>query len=223
MSRVEAAPGSLTLGAARLLIADLDTTPAPNLKSSARAGGFADSAERRAGRFQASRCSAPAERTRRGRYGGRRTSPADRHRRRRAGDARGQQGREGVHWQVLRPRCRHSHGRDQASTLGIGGEVEFQIRTGLHVQKQAIRGSCRALRPGRSRSRRDRAGSPGRNGVLQSDSTRRRMPRSFAEQRLKGSCPVALRLERQRDGLRHRLIWRSPLGIRSTRKRPPTS
>ena len=121
-------------------------------------------------------------------------------------------GRRAYHWQALRPRAATATGDQRINSFGIGGEVE--VRTGLHVQKQAHRLARRPLRPRRGARVRTWCASSGRTGCSSPSSTSRADATLLAEQRLKGSCPWLFAWNGREMAFVTDLIWRSPLGLR---------
>ncbi len=124
-------------------------------------------------------------------------------------------GGKSYHWQSIRPRATTATGDQRINSFGIGGEVE--VRTGLHAQKQVIGSPGRPLRTGRGRPRRGRPHhlAQRRSAIGVRSRGRRRDRREPAAERL---VPVAVCLERQRDGLRDRLHL--ALAARPSHQRP---
>ena len=118
--------------------------------------------------------------------------------------------RSRYHWQVIRPRAATAVGDQRINSFGIGGEVE--VRTGLHVQKQAHHRPARPLRPRRRARGPTSCASSGRTARSSPSSTKGQRTRSSAEQRLKGSCPWLFAWNGPEMAFVTDLLWRSPLG-----------
>lgn len=115
------------------------------------------------------------------------------------------------HWQVFRPRAATAHGDQRINSFGIGGTVE--VRTGLHTQKQTIGSPLVHFGLGdATQTTVLRIVWP--NGVLQSDFDQPADASILADQRLKGSCPWLFAWNGREMAFVTDLIWRSPLGLR---------
>jgi Tfp pilus assembly protein PilF len=210
ITRVEAAAGSLTPGAARLLIADLDNNAGADLIVAGPAASRVLLSDAR-GAFKPHGAPLPlsvrsvADMEGRGRLqligigeGGRAVRAVGR-------------GGKAYHWQVVRPRAATATGDQRINSFGIGGEVE--IRTGLHVQKQAIAAPVVHFGLGEA-ARAEIVRITWPNGVLQSEFDKAADAAILAEQRLKGSCPWLFAWNGSEMAFVTDLIWRSPLGLR---------
>ncbi len=114
-------------------------------------------------------------------------------------------------WQALRTRAATATGDQRINSFGIGGEAE--VRTGLHVQKQAIAAPYVHFGLGEAASA-DVIRITWPNGVLQSEFDKPADTTVMASQRLKGSCPWLFAWNGREMAFVTDLIWRSPLGLR---------
>jgi Tfp pilus assembly protein PilF len=114
-------------------------------------------------------------------------------------------------WQALRPRAATATGDQRINSFGIGGEAE--VRTGLHVQKQAIAAPYVHFGLGEAASA-DIIRITWPNGVLQSEFDKPADAVVAASQRLKGSCPWLFAWNGREMAFVTDLLWRSPLGLR---------
>jgi hypothetical protein len=114
-------------------------------------------------------------------------------------------------FQVLRPRAATATGDQRINSFGIGGEAE--LRTGLHVQKQAITAPAVHFGLGAAASA-DVLRITWPNGVLQSEFDKPADTTVQASQRLKGSCPWLFAWNGREMAFVTDVIWRSPLGLR---------
>jgi Tfp pilus assembly protein PilF len=120
-------------------------------------------------------------------------------------------GGKAYHWQAVRPRARTATGDQRINSFGIGGEIE--VRTGLHVQKQAIAAPVVHFGLGEA-GRAEVARITWPNGVLQSEFDLAADNAISASQRLKGSCPWVFAWNGREMSFVTDFIWRSPLGLR---------
>ena len=203
-------PAPLTVGDARLLVADLDNNAAGDLVISTRtasrvllaAGG---------GSFRAA---GPDN------LPGGITSAADLD-----GDGRLElvgraddgarvvrvKGQKNYRWQAIRPRAMTATGDQRINSFGIGGEVE--VRSGLHAQKQSIASPVVHFGLGEA-AMAEVARITWPNGILQSEFDLKADSSIGATQRLKGSCPWLFAWNGREMSFVTDFIWRSPLGLR---------
>ncbi len=120
-------------------------------------------------------------------------------------------GAKAYHWQVLRPRAATAHGDQRINSFGLGGAVE--LRTGLHTQRQLITTPLVHFGLGEA-TQADVMRITWPNGVLQSDFDQKADAVLLADQRLKGSCPWLFAWNGRAMTFVTDLIWRSPLGLR---------
>ncbi|MET0554724.1 MAG: FG-GAP-like repeat-containing protein [Vicinamibacteria bacterium] len=114
-------------------------------------------------------------------------------------------------WQALRPRSATATGDQRINSFGVGGEVE--LRAGLHLQHRTIEGPYVHFGLGEARQAEIvRIVWP--NGILQSEFNTAAGAAIAASQRLKGSCPWLFAWNGREMGFVTDLIWRSPLGLR---------
>ncbi len=116
-------------------------------------------------------------------------------------------GSKNYHWQIIRPRAKQAVGDQRINSFGVGGEIE--IRSGLLVQMQPITGPQIHFGLG-EQSGVDVARILWPNGSLRAEFALKADQEVVTEQRLKGSCPFLIRLQRQEHGVRER---RCPVGI----------
>ena len=200
VARLPAVPGGATTATTRLLLADLDNNAALDVIVSAAdtqvllggaPNGFASAAVahrvahlrgRRSGREGPTRSRRPRTRTAVSPW---RRTPA----------------RSPYHWQRLRPRAATATGDQRINSFGIGGEVE--VRSGLHVQTYPIASPVVHVGLGEATSS-DVIRIFWPNGVLQSEFLQKADTTDPGRPAAEGLLPVAVCLERSRDGLRHR-------------------
>jgi FG-GAP-like repeat/ASPIC and UnbV len=127
-----------------------------------------------------------------------------------AGIARSR-GSKAYHWHAFRPRAATATGDQRINSFGLGGEME--VRTGLAVQKQTIASPIVHFGLGEA-TRADIVRIVWPNGVLQSEFDKPADATVLAEQRLKGSCPWLFAWNGKEMAFATDLIWRSPLGLR---------
>jgi cytochrome c-type biogenesis protein CcmH/NrfG len=120
-------------------------------------------------------------------------------------------GKTKYRWQALRPRAATATGDQRINSFGIGGEAE--LRTGLHVQKQAIAAPYVHFGLGEAASA-DVLRIVWPNGVLQSEFDKPADTTVAASQRLKGSCPWLFAWNGREMAFVTDVVWRSPLGLR---------
>ena len=120
-------------------------------------------------------------------------------------------GQRNYHWQAIRPRAVSATGDQRINSYGIGGEIE--VRTGLHVQKQAIAAPVVHFGLGDATAA-EVARITWPNGFLQSEFALAVDTAIGASQRLKGSCPWLFAWDGSAMGFVTDFIWRSPLGLR---------
>lgn len=215
IARAPLGPAQLSLGASRLLVADLDNNGAEDLVASGAIGSVA-----LLGGPGGSFAPSPVE------LGMRAQATADLD-----GDGRlevvgltGQlamganrlvqarsRGGKAYRWQTLRPRSAAATGDQRINSFGIGGEVE--LRTGLHLQRRLIEGPVVHFGLGEAtQAEVVRVVWP--NGILQSEFNTKAGATVDATQRLKGSCPWLFAWNGREMAFVTDLIWRSPLGLR---------
>ena len=95
-------------------------------------------------------------------------------------------GSKNYHWQVIRPRAKQAVGDQRINSFGVGGEME--IRSGLLVQKQLIRGPIVHFGLGEQTTA-DVVRIVWPNGSVRAEFELKADQEVVAEQRLKGSCP----------------------------------
>ena len=208
LSRIEA-PGPLAAGTTRLLVADLDNNGAGDLVVAGPAGSRAvlagpDASFRAVGGVLPGGITAAADLDGDGRL---------------ELIARGGEGARVIRvkgskpyrWQTIRPRALTATGDQRINSFGIGGEIE--VRTGLHVQKQAIAAPVVHFGLGDATSA-EVARITWPNGVLQSEFALASNASFAASQRLKGSCPWLFAWNGRDMGFVTDFIWRSPLGLK---------
>ena len=116
--------------------------------------------------------------------------------------ARPAAGTKPYHWQAFRPRAATATGDQRINSFGIGGEVE--VRAGLHVQKQLIASPDRPRRPRRGDAQRRRAHHLAERHPAVGVRRQTADATVAADAAPQGIVPVAVRVERPRDGVRHR-------------------
>ena len=203
-------PSGVTVGAAHLMVADLDNNGGLDLTASARATG-------RVWLQDAQDAFRPLDAP----LPGRLFSAVDL-----TGDgrldllglsARGRpirlvnQGTKPYFWLTLRPRAALIAGDGRINTFAIGGEID--LRSGLLFQKQPITGAVSHFGLARHR-RADVARIIWPNGDVQAEFAVQSNQTVLARQRLKGSCPWVF--AHNGDAMRFvtDFLWRSPLGLR---------
>ncbi len=95
-------------------------------------------------------------------------------------------GTKNYHWQTVRPRAATATGDQRINSFGIGGEME--IRSGLLFQKQLIKEPVVHFGLG-EQTESDVARIVWPNGAVQAEFELKADQSVLAEQRLKGSCP----------------------------------
>jgi FG-GAP-like repeat/ASPIC and UnbV len=115
------------------------------------------------------------------------------------------------HWQIVRPKAATATGDQRINSFGIGGEIE--VRTGLHAQKQVIASPSVHFGLGEA-TKAEVARISWPNGVLQSEFDLGADTVIAASQRLKGSCPWLFAWNGREMSFVTDFIWRSPLGLR---------
>jgi tetratricopeptide (TPR) repeat protein len=120
-------------------------------------------------------------------------------------------GQKPYHWQSIRPRAVTATGDQRINSFGIGGEVE--VRTGLHAQKQVITSPVLHFGLGEAANA-EVARITWPNGFLQSEFNLAADSVIGASQRLKGSCPWLFAWNGTTMGFVTDFLWRSPLGLR---------
>jgi Tfp pilus assembly protein PilF len=121
-------------------------------------------------------------------------------------------GAKNYHWQTIRPRAATATGDQRINSFGIGGEME--IRSGLLFQKQMITGPVVHFGLGEQTAS-DVARIVWPNGVVQAEFELQSNQTVLAEQRLKGSCPMLFAY----DGTGMRFVkdcvpWSPAIGLR---------
>jgi hypothetical protein len=120
-------------------------------------------------------------------------------------------GEKVYHWQAIRPRAASVTGDQRINSFGIGGEIE--VRTGVHVQRMLITSPIVHVGLGEaSGSEVTRLLWP--NGTLQSEFNLGSDAAIEATQRLKGSCPWLFAWDGREMRFVTDVLWRSPLGLR---------
>ncbi|HEX8144852.1 MAG TPA: FG-GAP-like repeat-containing protein [Pyrinomonadaceae bacterium] len=104
-------------------------------------------------------------------------------------------GSKNYHWQIIRPRARQAVGDQRINSFGVGGEME--IRSGLLVQKQPIRGPLVHFGLG-EQTQADVVRIVWPNGSVRAEFELKADQEVVAEQRLKGSCPFLFAYDGQK-------------------------
>ncbi len=120
-------------------------------------------------------------------------------------------GTRGYHYQVVRPHAQEAAGDQRINTFGIGGEIE--TRSGLLAQKQIIASPAVHIGLG-TRTSVDVTRILWPNGVIQADFDSAADQTIVAQQRLKGSCPWVFADNGHGMAFVTDFLWRSPLGLR---------
>jgi Flp pilus assembly protein TadD len=121
-------------------------------------------------------------------------------------------GSKNYHWQVVRPRAAQAFGDQRINPFGVGGEIE--IRSGLLVQKQPIRGPQIHFGLGEQTGAEVvRVIWP--NGAVRAEFDVKADQEVVAEQRLKGSCPFLFAYNgKQMEFVKDAVPWGSAIGLR---------
>jgi Tfp pilus assembly protein PilF len=114
-------------------------------------------------------------------------------------------------WTAFRPRAATATGDQRINSFGIGGEIE--VRSGLHLQKQIIASPIVHVGLGEAATA-DVVRITWPNGTLQAEFDATAGRTINATQRLKGSCPWLFAWNGREMSFVTDLIWRSPLGLR---------
>ncbi len=121
-------------------------------------------------------------------------------------------GQKNYHWQVIRPRARQAVGDQRINSFGIGGEME--IRAGLLVQKQPIRGPLLHFGLGEQTAV-DVVRIVWPNGSVRAEFEIKADQEIVTEQRLKGSCPFLFAYNgKQMEFVKDSVPWGSAIGLR---------
>jgi tetratricopeptide (TPR) repeat protein len=120
-------------------------------------------------------------------------------------------GTRGYHYQVVRPHAQEAAGDQRINSFGIGGEIE--TRSGLLAQKQIITSPAVHIGLG-TRTTIDVTRILWPNGVVQADFDSGADQTVVAQQRLKGSCPWVFADNGHGMAFVTDFLWRSPLGLR---------
>ena len=122
------------------------------------------------------------------------------------------QGTKGYHWQTIRPRAQQTTGDQRVNSFGIGGEIE--IRSGLLVQKQAIRTPELHFGLGLGPAV-DVARIVWPNGSVRAEFALKPDQSVMTEQRLKGSCPFLFAYNgKEMQFVKDAVPWGSAIGLR---------
>lgn len=115
-------------------------------------------------------------------------------------------------WQIIRPRARQTTGDQRVNSFGIGGEIE--IRSGLLLQKQPIRGPALHFGLGEQKET-DVARVFWPNGSVRAEFNLKTNQQIVTEQRLKGSCPFLFSWNGERiQFVKDSVPWGSAIGLR---------
>ncbi|MFN2512387.1 MAG: FG-GAP-like repeat-containing protein [Pyrinomonadaceae bacterium] len=121
-------------------------------------------------------------------------------------------GSKNYHWQVIRPRAKQAVGDQRINSFGIGGEME--IRAGLLVQKQPIRGPLLHFGLGEQTGV-DVVRIVWPNGSVRAEFELKADQEIVTEQRLKGSCPFLFAYNgKQMEFVKDSVPWSSAIGLR---------
>ncbi len=121
-------------------------------------------------------------------------------------------GTKDYHWQTIRPRAKQATGDQRVNSFGIGGEIE--IRSGLLVQKQAIRTPALHFGLGEQKQT-DVARILWPNGSVRAEFALKSDQQIVTEQRLKGSCPFLFAWNgREMQFVKDSVPWGSAIGLR---------
>lgn len=121
-------------------------------------------------------------------------------------------GSKAYHWQVVRPRAVQAVGDNRINSFGVGGEME--IRAGLLVQKQPIKGPLLHFGLGEQTSA-DVIRVVWPNGTVRADFDVKADQQVVTEQRLKGSCPFLFAFNgKQMEFVKDSVPWSSAIGLR---------
>jgi tetratricopeptide (TPR) repeat protein len=116
------------------------------------------------------------------------------------------------HWQVVRPRAAQAVGDQRINSFGVGGEME--VRSGLLVQKQLIRGAVVHFGLGEQPST-DVVRIVWPNGSVRAEFEVQADQAINAEQRLKGSCPFLFAFDgKEMKFVKDAVPWGSAIGLR---------
>jgi tetratricopeptide (TPR) repeat protein len=121
-------------------------------------------------------------------------------------------GTKDYHWQVIRPRAAQTTGDQRINSFGVGGEME--IRAGLLLQKQLVRGPVVHFGLG------DQTGADvvrivWPNGAVRAEFETKGDQTILAEQRLKGSCPFLFAYNgKEMKFVKDAVPWSSAIGLR---------
>jgi Tfp pilus assembly protein PilF len=121
-------------------------------------------------------------------------------------------GAKSYHWQVVRPRAAQAVGDQRINSFGVGGEME--IRSGLLVQKQLMRGPLVHFGLGEQESA-DVVRIVWPNGSVRAEFEVQADQAIAAEQRLKGSCPFLFAFNgHEMKFVKDAVPWGSAIGLR---------
>ena len=115
-------------------------------------------------------------------------------------------------WQTIRPRAKQATGDQRINSFGVGGEIE--IRSGMLVQKQSIRGPALHFGLGQQKVA-DVARILWPNGSVRAEFGLKSDEQIVTEQRLKGSCPFLFAWNGQKmEFVKDSVPWGSAIGLR---------
>lgn len=121
-------------------------------------------------------------------------------------------GSKNYHWQVVRPRASNAVGDQRINPFGVGGEME--IRSGLLVQKQPIRGPLLHFGLGEQTSA-DVIRVVWPNGTVRAEFEVKADQEVVTEQRLKASCPFLFAYNgKEMEFVKDAVPWGSAIGLR---------
>ena len=121
-------------------------------------------------------------------------------------------GSKDYHWQVIRPRAAKAVGDQRINSFGIGGEME--IRAGLLVQKQLVKGPVVHFGLGDQQGA-DVVRIVWPNGSVRAEFETKADQAILAEQRLKGSCPFLFAYDgKEMKFVKDAVPWSSAIGLR---------
>ena len=121
-------------------------------------------------------------------------------------------GTKNYHWQNIRPRAAQASGDQRINSFGIGGEME--IRAGLLVQKQLVRGPVVHFGLGEQTGA-DVVRIVWPNGAVRAEFETKADQTILAEQRLKGSCPFLFAYNgKEMKFVKDAVPWSSAIGLR---------
>ena len=121
-------------------------------------------------------------------------------------------GSKNYHWQIIHPRAVRAVGDQRVNPFGVGGEVE--IRSGLLMQKQPIRGPQLHFGLG-DQTTADVVRVVWPNGSVSAEFDLKSDQEIVTEQRLKGSCPFLFAFNGKKiEFVKDAVPWSSAIGLR---------